>query len=186
MSQHRFANDISEVEAGNARLIVRHLAAAPVVDILLADGTGAPSVNLVDLGLAVPQRAVRITREGGITGTVNYMAPEQRTNAKGVDERSDVYALGVVLFAMLTGRVPFRAPTRSELFRMILSQPPPSFREVAPELDIPDAVDGAQLTLNPPPTGVRLFLEQRLVPPDVSLKASLRYSRARRSNKEPT
>ena len=75
-------------------------------NVLLAESSGAPSVKLVDLGLAVRERAVRITREGGITGTVAYMAPEQALG-KEIDGRTDLYALGVMLYEFTTGRLPF-------------------------------------------------------------------------------
>jgi tetratricopeptide (TPR) repeat protein len=75
-------------------------------NVLLSDATGRLLVKLVDLGLALRERGVRLTREGGITGTVAYMAPEQALG-KELDGRTDLYALGVMLYEFTTGRLPF-------------------------------------------------------------------------------
>ena len=71
-----------------------------------------------------------VTSEGMIVGTIAYMSPEQ---ARGlpVDERSDCYSLGVVLYELVTGRAPFAAPTTSDLLVAILEREPPSLRTVA-------------------------------------------------------
>ncbi|MCG3172780.1 MAG: Serine/threonine-protein kinase PknD [Myxococcota bacterium] len=77
---------------------------------ILIDHMG--NVKLADFGLAAlvdPQRATdNMTRSQVAMGTFNYMAPEQRRNAKTVDRRADVYSLGVVMYEMLTGFLPER------------------------------------------------------------------------------
>src|SRR5262249_57325316 len=71
-------------------------------------GSGAPSVKLADLGLALPGYGARISRAGLIVGTASYMAPEQALG-QPVDGRTDLYALGVLLYQLTTGRLPFAA-----------------------------------------------------------------------------
>ena len=67
-----------------------------------------------------------MTRAGVMMGTPLYMAPEQCRNASDVDEKADVYSLGVMLYRMLAGRPPFSAPGTGELMAMhIYMQPPP-------------------------------------------------------------
>ena len=67
-----------------------------------------------------------MTRAGVMMGTPLYMAPEQCRNASDVDEKADVYSLGVMLYRMLAGRPPFQAPGTGELMAMhIYMQPPP-------------------------------------------------------------
>ena len=76
-------------------------------DNVLLSGSGEQSnVKLADLGLALPADAARISRAGLIVGTASYMAPEQALG-QAVDGRTDLYALGVLLYELTTGRVPF-------------------------------------------------------------------------------
>src|SRR5262249_1589484 len=77
-------------------------------DNVLLSGSGAPSVKLADLGLALPGYGARISRTGLIVGTASYMAPEQALGQK-IDGRPDLYALGVLLYQLTTGRLPFAA-----------------------------------------------------------------------------
>ncbi len=74
-------------------------------DNVLLSGTGQ-SVKLADLGLALPGDGTRISQAGLVLGTPSYMAPEQALG-KAVDARADLYALGVLLYELTTGRLPF-------------------------------------------------------------------------------
>src|SRR5689334_14770816 len=75
-------------------------------NVLLSGTSQASNVKLADLGLALAADAARISRAGVIVGTAAYMAPEQALG-QPVDGRSDLYALGVLLYELTTGRVPF-------------------------------------------------------------------------------
>lgn len=75
-------------------------------NVLLSASSQNGSVKLADLGLALPADDARISRAGLIVGTAAYMAPEQALG-QAVDGRTDLYALGVLLYEMTTGRLPF-------------------------------------------------------------------------------
>lgn len=76
-----------------------------------------------------------LTAQGEIFGTPGYMSPEQASGVK-VDERTDVYALGILLFELLTGRRPFVSKSRTELFKMHFLSPVPALHEVHPSLEV--------------------------------------------------
>src|SRR5581483_3095919 len=73
------------------------------------DGT----IKVLDFGLAVlsEERGAGLTDANAIMGTPEYMAPEQAEDARNADRRSDVYSLGCTLYHLLTGNVPYPAPT---------------------------------------------------------------------------
>ncbi|MGW2794838.1 serine/threonine-protein kinase [Streptomyces sp. NPDC001251] len=109
--------------------------------------TAAGAVKVLDFGIARaadPYATVdRLTQTGFIVGTPPYMAPEQ---ARGRPEaRSDLYALGCVLFELITGRLPFEAPDVMGYLTAHLTQEPPAPSQVAPH--IPRAWDELVLTL---------------------------------------
>jgi eukaryotic-like serine/threonine-protein kinase len=89
--------------------------------------------RIVDFGFAfLEQESVHLTEDGAIIGTPAYMSPEQalgRDAAHPLDHRCDIYGLGVVLFELLTGALPF-AGTRSELLRKVIGSEPPSPRRM--------------------------------------------------------
>jgi serine/threonine protein kinase len=75
-------------------------------------------VKLLDFGLVKPVAelaSARLTQKGVITGTPQYMSPEQARGRSDVDARSDIYSLGAVAYALLTGRAPFERSTPFEL-----------------------------------------------------------------------
>ena len=91
------------------------------------------SVRLLDFGLArgAGIDITTLTRTGTILGTPGYMSPEQ-FDAHGVDERSDLYSLGVVLFEVLTGRLPFSGQTPIAVAIAHKTQLPPLPRALRP------------------------------------------------------
>jgi protein kinase-like protein len=98
-------------------------------DNVLLDSEGRPKV--ADFGIARIAAATAITRTGEILGTPQYLAPEQMTGDV-VDERADVYALGVILYEMLTGTQPTGGITASEIVsRRLRADPRPPSRLVA-------------------------------------------------------
>lgn len=94
-------------------------------NILLLEDTDRPDwVKIVDFGIAhLVVGYQRLTRTGNITGTIAYMAPEQLRNVP-VDTRADLYALGIVLFEMLTGKIPFDGESTESILLKQLMEPP--------------------------------------------------------------
>lgn len=76
-----------------------------------------------------------LTRSGAVMGTPYYMSPEQVRGAKEVDERSDIYAFGVILYEMLTGQRPFEAETYNQLILKIATEDPAPILELNPFID---------------------------------------------------
>jgi serine/threonine protein kinase len=99
----------------------------------------ANNCYLTDFGIARIEGTERkLTATGSVMGTPAYMSPEQAMG-RSVDGRSDIYALGVMLYEMVTGRLPFTADTTAALIFQHVYELPPSARQFAPEL--PEAID---------------------------------------------
>jgi serine/threonine protein kinase len=88
---------------------------------------------LSDFGIAKIVAETRLTRTGTSMGTPAYMSPEQ-AQGRPVEHHSDIYALGVVLYEMLAGVLPFDADTPLSLLHQHINQPPPPLREHAPQV----------------------------------------------------
>ena len=111
-------------------------------NILLADGHAL----VTDFGLAVAMESTehtRLTETGAVVGTIYYMSPEQLREDRNLDQRTDVYSLGCVLYEMLTGGPPFTGKSTTDLVTRILRAPPPSVRQVSP--DVPASMDAAMM-----------------------------------------
>ena len=95
-------------------------------------------VTILDFGLAKASGSLQLTITGSQIGTVAYMSPEQARGDEA-DVRSDIWAVGVVLFEMLAGRVPFAGDYPEAVFHAIKNEPVPALRKLKP--DIPEAVE---------------------------------------------
>jgi eukaryotic-like serine/threonine-protein kinase len=101
-------------------------------DNIMVESTAAEDhVRILDFGLAKLLGSQADLTQGLAVGTPNYMAPEQLSEG-AVNERTDVYAVGIVLFEMLTGRKPFQDANVMEVLRRQLQMPPPRLRQVSP------------------------------------------------------
>jgi serine/threonine-protein kinase len=95
-------------------------------NVMLSDKAGiGEQVRLLDFGLAKLRENAAALTVGMVVGTPAYMAPEQCTGTGTIDARTDVYACGVLLFEMLTGKKPFEAESPVELLRLQMSAPAP-------------------------------------------------------------
>ena len=127
-------------EAHHLGIIHRDL--KPENIVLEPTRSGGDFVKVVDFGLAkmrVDAAVTGITLPGLVCGTPDYMAPEQG-RGDPIDARSDIYACGVILFQLLTGRLPFEAESPTQVVLMHLTAAPPNPRVIAPERDIPQAL----------------------------------------------
>jgi serine/threonine-protein kinase len=100
---------------------------------------GTPLVKVLDFGIsksmgpaAVGQMA--LTDSTVVLGSPLYMAPEQMRSARSADARSDIWALGVILYELLAGKVPFDGDTVTELCLKVVHEPPPPIRALRPEV----------------------------------------------------
>jgi serine/threonine protein kinase len=104
---------------------------------------GSPCIKVLDFGISKVTKSERLDPEmtgaKDLIGSPLYMSPEQMRSARKVDARADVWALGAILYKLITGRAPFHAPTVPEIFALTLSKqvrPPSALRhEISNELD---------------------------------------------------
>jgi len=127
-------------EAHSRDIIHRDLKPANLFLAMRADGTLATKV--LDFGISKvrgSQEATNLTRTSAMLGTPTYMAPEQVRSSASVDVRADIWAMGVVLFELFTGHVPFGGTAIGAVFAAILEAPAPKVQpwrpEVSPQLE---------------------------------------------------
>jgi eukaryotic-like serine/threonine-protein kinase len=138
------------LSAAHAKGVV-HRDMKPENVFLQRTGDGEEIVKIVDFGIAQLKPSTeeaqaqstkhrRLTRTGMIFGTPEYMAPEQ-ASGKHADLRCDVYAVGIILFELFTGAVPFTGETFLGVLTKHLNDAPPSMRAVYPDLQLSDELE---------------------------------------------
>ncbi len=124
-------------EAHALGIVHRDLKPANLFLVTRADGT--PSVKVLDFGISKVTGMsssgadLAMTKTTTVMGSPLYMSPEQMASSRDVDARTDIWALGAILYELLTGTVPFQADTITQLCAMILQQQPPPLRNARPD-----------------------------------------------------
>jgi hypothetical protein len=129
--------EASEAIAEAHALGIVHRDLKPANLFLARRPSGPPSVKVLDFGISKATTSTaraQLTKTASVLGSPFYMSPEQMSSSKAVDARTDVWALGVVLFELLANKVPFPGDTMPELIASILQSPPRSLRESHPEV----------------------------------------------------
>jgi serine/threonine-protein kinase len=103
------------------------------------------SAKVLDFGMSKLTNAEALTQQGYTLGTPEYMAPEQCIGGH-VEPRTDIYALGVLMYESLTGELPIASTNRRELLDLHQRKIPDRMRERRPDLPIPEALDNAVMT----------------------------------------
>jgi serine/threonine-protein kinase len=129
-------------DAHSLGIVHRDLKPSNLFCIRRSDGLLA--IKVLDFGISkisagVFGPAMDMTQTGAVMGSPLYMSPEQMRSARSVDARSDIWAIGVILYELLAGRLPFRGETLPEVCMSISTQPTPSIRAVRP--DVPPGLE---------------------------------------------
>ena len=95
-------------------------------------------VKITDFGIAVALNSVELTQTNSVMGSVHYLPPEQ-ASGKGSTIRSDIYSLGILMFEMLTGKMPYKGDSAVEIALKHMKEPMPSARELNPV--IPQSIE---------------------------------------------
>lgn len=101
-------------------------------NILLAKNPSGDRAKLTDFGLARAADDATVTRSGCVVGTPMYMAPEQ-ANGQAIDHRTDLFSFGSVLYTLIAGHMPFRAPTTIAVLKRVIDDTPRPLQQVIPE-----------------------------------------------------
>jgi serine/threonine protein kinase/tetratricopeptide (TPR) repeat protein len=128
------AKQIAEGLAEAHRLGVVHRDLKPQNIMIDCDG----NAHIMDFGIARIMASPGMTKEGTIIGTPDYMSPEQ-VDGKEADQRADLYSLGVIIYEMVTGRVPFKGESAMSVALKHKTESPPNPREL--DAQIPESLD---------------------------------------------
>ncbi len=140
------ATHVCEALDAAHRLGLVHRDIKPENIVLVSQRDGPPVAKILDFGISRLREETSgikgLTQTGMVIGTPEYMSPEQALGKRGddIDGRSDLYSLGVVMYRMLTGELPFKAETTVEMILQHLRTTPVPPHLAKPELAIPEAV----------------------------------------------
>lgn len=95
-------------------------------------------VKITDFGIAMAMNATQLTQTNSVMGSVHYLPPEQ-ASGKGSTLKSDIYSMGILMYELLTGKLPYRGDNAVEIALKHLKEPLPSIREELP--DLPQSVE---------------------------------------------
>lgn len=95
-------------------------------------------VKIMDFGIAMAMNSTQLTQTNSVMGSVHYLPPEQ-ANGKGATLQSDIYSMGIVMYELLTGSLPYRGDNAVEIALKHLKEPLPSIREKLP--NIPQSIE---------------------------------------------
>ena len=110
--------------------------------MLCASEDGEEAVKILDFGLVkvLSDDSEELTQQGAFLGSPRFMSPEQISHGK-VDLRTDVYSLGVILYQLLCGKVPFESDKSIQILMAHLQQPVPRMKDRNPEVEIPEPLE---------------------------------------------
>ncbi len=139
-------------------------------NVLVTEVEDRPQVKVIDFGIAKAigasaQDATQITQSPIMMGTPQYMSPEQAAGSVVVDTRTDVYAMGVLLYELLTGRLPFEPDTLrraalDEIFRIIREEDPPKPSTKLSSISEPDQAAIAKQRSTEPRSLIRMLRQE--------------------------